>query len=894
MIDDYVCIYRLGLKMFFKIKKYLIKFCLFIITIILLSGLTLIALLKYHRIPTQEILSWQTELAFEDLKQKNQSFDLSFRSAEGMLLSLKSEQPRRYVPIYQISPWAILSVIASEDERFWTHSGFDIWSMGRAVYQNFKGKREGASTITQQLCKLWIGNQKTLTRKIKELALAIQVEQNLSKAEIITRYLNEVYFGTQAYGIEQASRTYFKKSASALNLSESALLAGIIPQPSVINPVLNLKMSIWRAKRVLRSLARLGWISEKERKEAELSFKHLKISNKYNQHQAWAPNAVDEMEKQTKAFILMAKKFKNQQSQSLTVHSSIKLVDQQIAQNNLFWGILDFAKKQGFYDTKINLSPNQIKNFQEKTCKFKHWQNSNQDFQLYVVTQKSDENKDLDAKQHFVSNAKLSLTKLCPKLPQISMDAQDQIEIKLSDEKWLKAFDPIATANPKDSDPQLGIDHWQIGDVLWVDLRQEQQAKLMQNPFPKSDFQLQGSMINIDKNHWVTTLIGSYDYAHSQFNRATQSCRPMGSLIKPFIYLYALQTPKYQLDTLLSDAPISIYDQDSNLLWKPRDHHQTQGIGVPLKEALARSLNLPTLHLTQDLGISNTQNWLKKWAFEDQPPKLNFALGSGCVRLIEMTEKFSRLSHFIQNPNQPSIPVSAQMIDRIESKSINGKTIIWEQSTKPKTQLNTQISTLELADEMLLSLINEVQIDLHHNETRNEDQLILKPESATQIDSALQAVFEIGTGQKYQSEHKKFKLAGKTGSTDLYDAWFIGYQPHQTIGIWVGNDQQKRAIGDGEGGGSVALPIVINWLKDLQKSKLMEKNDQKLNEKLNFSESISKKAFQTEQGTTQTPMPSKPSNLKKQMQDQSKHKTKIGVQKQTKHLKSLDALEGEF
>ncbi len=860
---------------------------------IVLSGITFIALLK-SRIPTQDIISWQSELAFEDLKQKKQNFDLSFRSAEGMLLSLKSEQPRRYVPIHQISPWAILSVIASEDERFWTHSGFDIWSIGRAIYQNFKGKREGASTITQQLSKLWIGNQKTLTRKIKELALAIQVEQTLSKAEIITRYLNEVYFGTQAYGIEQASRTYFKKSASALNLAESAILAGIIPQPSVINPVLNLKMSIWRAKRVLRSLARLGWISEKERKEAELSFKDLKISNKYNQHQAWAPNAVDEMEKQIKSSILMAKKFKNQQSQSLTIHSSIKLVDQQIAQTSLFWGILDFAKKQGFYDAKINLSAQQIKSFQEKNCKFKHWQNSNQDFQLYVITQKSDEKIDREAK--------LFLTKLCPKLPQISTQIsaqistspQDQIEIKLNDEKWLKAFDPIATANPKDTDPPLGIDHWQIGDLLWVDLRQDKQARLMQNPFPKSDFQLQGAMIAIDQNHWVTTLIGSYDYVSSQFNRATQSCRPMGSLIKAFIYLYALQTPKYQLDTLLSDAPISIYDQDSNLLWKPRDHHQTQGIGVSLKEALARSLNLPTLHLTQDLGISNTQNWLKKWAFEDQPPKLNFALGSGCVRLIEMTEKFSRLSHFIQHPNQAVKPVSAQMIERIESKSINGKTIIWEQSIQPKTQLNTQMTTLELADEMLLSFIHEAQTELDQNESNQEDQLILKPESATQIDSALKAVFEIGTGQKYHSESKKFELAGKTGSTDLYDAWFIGYQPHQTIGIWVGNDQQKRAIGDGEGGGTVALPIVINWLKDLQKSKLMEKNDQKLNEKLNFSESISKKAFQTEQGTTQKPMPSKPSNLKKQMQDQSKHQTKTGVQKQTKHLKSLDALEGEF
>ncbi len=177
--------------------------------------------------------------------------------------------------------------------------------------------------------------------------------------------------------------------------------------------------------------------------------------------------------------------------------------------------------------------------------------------------------------------------------------------------------------------------------------------------------------------------------------------------------------------------------------------------------------------------------------------------------------------------------------------------------------------------------------------------MMLEPKSAPQIDTALRAVFEIGTGQKYRSEAKQLMLAGKTGSTDLYDAWFIGYQPHQTMGVWIGNDLQKRAIGEGEGGGTVALPIVINWLNTMKKSVLMEKNNQNLNEKLNFSESISKKAFQEEQGKTnstegisQNPTQTKPLNPKTQMQDQSKKKT--GVQKQTKHLKSVDALEGEF
>ncbi len=783
----------------------------------------LIIFTQYSIIPKTHLQLWkENTLAFDQLKSLI-AFEREYKQDRLQIKYLDRNHQhiadqnhgRIYKRLDEISPWLLLAVTASEDERFWVHQGFDVRAILRAIYQNIKGKTEGGSTITQQLAKAWIGNEKSLSRKIRELNLAIHIEKQLSKEEILERYLNEIYFGQQAYGIEQASWTYFRKSAIDLTLAESCILAGVIPQPSYLNPIQRFQESIEKALRILYRLEQLQWISHEQRMMARsklLSLTPSNISDKLNHKEAWAPFYIDHAHK---SVIATLQTFKTPIFHFAEVELFVDLLEQSQAQEKIWFGVNHFAQKQGFFGALSLDKPENLRRICQRS--------QSQWAQVYQV-------QSINAQTQA-----LTLHDPC--------DLQKTIAI--TKPSWFKAFDPKKTHNPTEKDPLMAWeDQIKTGDLLWL-----RNGELIQNPYPSASQKIEGALISMDIEGRVSAMVGSTDYQQSQFNRAIKSCRPIGSLIKPFIYWYAFLYSDVQLDTILSDAPVTMYDASSDFLWKPNDHQKTTGQGVSIKEAISKSLNLPIVHLVQKLGISSVRSWLLELGFHELSTQFNFVLGSGCESLVNMIQLFSLFPKKLSRVEGQSVKqedqVKAKFIKKISTPLIHHKTLIYEDQ---RSLLDANDAS-DLAELMLMDLA----------EAQSKDQQNINDQKAVQnIDIALKSVLSEGTGKAFRTQAKALDLAGKTGSTDLYDAWFIGYQSNRVTGVWVGNDLQKKAIGQGEGGGSVALPIVINWLESIAYQDLWRSEK---NKKLNFSPSPSKNTIHQ---NTKKPKQSKPKVLPKQ------------------------------
>ena len=293
----------------------------------------------------------------------------------------------------------------------------------------------------------------------------------------------------------------------------------------------------------------------------------------------------------------------------------------------------------------------------------------------------------------------------------------------------------------------------------------------------------QGALIALDYHtESVSALVGSVSFEQSTFNRATQACRQLGSTIKPFIFGLALEEGM-TWSTLLSDAPISIYDRQNQLLWKPRGVAKSNGVGVTMERALARSMNLPTVHLTQKLGVKQTNRWISRFGLPEQPQDLSMALGSGCAKPLSLTQAYATIA-------RGGLTSEAHLILR---------------HLKPNGELS--ISHDHISDLWLPELL--IPWEMAQHKMRSSPR-VMSHMSAYALEEGLKSVIKKGTAKGLKN--LPIETAGKTGSTDHYDAWFAGYHSAQVITVWVGSDQNKIKLGRGEGGARTALPIWLDFV----------------------------------------------------------------------------------
>ncbi|MBW1802265.1 MAG: PBP1A family penicillin-binding protein [Deltaproteobacteria bacterium] len=561
---------------------------------------------------------WSSNLPYiGSLKEYNPPIITEIYSNEGEVIGRFWDEKRIVVTLEQIPEHLINAFIAAEDARFFKHEGVDLLSIIRAFLKNLRaGKIEqGGSTITQQVTKsLLLRNpEKTYKRKVREATLSIQIEKNFSKERILFLYLNQIYLGHGAYGVEAAARSYFNKRAIDLNLAESTLLAGLPQAPSRYSPMLHYDLAKARQKYVLERMREEGFISGAQKQEALNTTVHLN-RNEENPFDK-APYFTEHIRKYLETTYGRNMLYRG----GLRVYTTVNIEMQHAAQAALKKGLLDLDKREGYRGPEQSLSPEEIEAFRKSS----------------PAGAPNDPPADVGA---VVKGVVLDIhdEKACV---DIGIGAQTGI-LKVSDMKWARKPNPeIAYYQAKVKKPGSVL---KTGDMIQVRIKgagpepYDWELSLEQSP------EVQGALLCMEaETGRVKSMVGGRDFSTSQFNRAIQSRRQPGSAFKPIIYAAALDwgmTP----GTIIIDSPyISKMKKDDDL-WRPKNYKEKFFGPTLFRTALIKSRNVITVKILKKIGVQTAIDYAKNMGIEsDLSPDLSLALGSSGLSLLEITRAYS-------------------------------------------------------------------------------------------------------------------------------------------------------------------------------------------------------------------------------------------------------------
>jgi penicillin-binding protein 1A len=635
----------------------------------------------------------------------------------------------------EIPPNVKNAILAIEDTRFYEHVGIDPIRIAGAVFKNITtGSREGGSTLTQQLTKnLFLSKEQTIKRKVNEWLIALQIERYYTKNQIMEMYVNHIFLGANSYGIEAGAETFFGKQAKDLTLEESALLAGIPKAPGQYSPTVNMQAAKERRDLVLDQMAKNGLATQADVDRAKS--KPIVLNDAAYYQAQPRSSAFDYPVEEIRQYL--EDKYTTRVAQGgLQVYTSINAQAQEKAMEVLRAGLREYDRTRGGWrGAYSNIGDGQTVT-QQMLQNFKHPDWYSNGYKLG---------------EHYMG--------LVMKVDQGKGEAQ------------VRFGEYMATVTDKDMGwaRRSVRSEFKVGDLFHFAIKsideknRRLQVEVSQVPG------VQGALMTLNaKNGEIITMAGGYDFTLSKFNNATQAYRQTGSAFKPYIYTAAVEwgmTP----DSIVSGAPITIGN------WTPHNYDGSTSSGnVPLKIALAKSLNVPAVHLLQTVGIQTGAQMVRRFGITvPMAPYLPSALGATEVPLNQMVSAFSAF------PNK-GVRVEPHMIRKVLDRDGN---ILeeWEKTTYKVT-----------SEYVALTMV-----------------------------SMMRGVIEAGTATR--AKVLGVPLAGKTGTVnDHTDVWFLGYTPTYVTGIWMGYPGRKKPLGAGMTGGTGALPFFISFMKDFLKDKPKE------------------------------------------------------------------------
>ncbi len=539
----------------------------------------------------------------EALKDYHPSLVTSVYSADGELIGEFFVERRYLTPLSELPPHLIKAFVAAEDVRFYEHGGVDLIGIFRAMLKNIQEGEivQGGSTITQQVVKsLLLTPERTFMRKIKEAVLAHRIETSLSKNEILYLYLNQIYFGGGAYGVEAAARTYFDKHASELDLSEAALMAGLPQAPSRYSPIHHFAASRERQRHVLQRMADADFITFYEAQKALA--KPLQIAKT----KRWAPREMDyfteEVRRQAEARFGRDMLYK----EGLIIQTTLDLKAQRLAEKALDQGLRELDKRHKQYrGLHVNVPQ-------------EDWPSA-----LRVLEQ---------------SNGELEEGKVVAGLVE-EFDAKTMtISVNLGTEKALIPPSGLQWVQVSSKRAQK---IFRIGDVLRLKLDRRQEKNIWSAAL-EQDPGMEGALMSISPiTGRVICMVGGRDFQKSQFNRCTQAVRQPGSAFKPIIYAAALDKG-YTEASILIDSPISFPDHSDKGFWAPSNYDRQFWGPILLRKAIIHSRNVVTVKLLESIGVNYTIDYARQLGITSQlTPTLALALGASDVTLQELLTAYS-------------------------------------------------------------------------------------------------------------------------------------------------------------------------------------------------------------------------------------------------------------
>ncbi len=710
---------------------------------------------------------------------------------------------RRYLVPYSSMPETLVrAFISAEDDKFFEHQGVNMASILRASIANFRAGHvvQGGSTITQQVAKsLLLTPERSFVRKIKEVILAGRIEANLKKEQILFLYLNQIYLGHGAYGVEAASRTYFNKSASELSLGECAVLAGLPQAPGKYSPHLNPKKAKERQLYVLRRMYENKFISQSQMQEAAAT--PLKIHQDEDVNAKYSAYLVE----QVRRYLVDKYGEKAVYEDGLKVQVPTTPELAAAARKSVQEGLRVVDKRIGYRGPLQKLkSSEEIEKFlQEERTRLVLQKTGYElllpDGHLDALAALKQEGVTRD--QQLLKEGELYrgvVTSFDDRRKSAGvMIGAIKAELPIDGMRWARGLRDDKTGAPVRGEPGVPSQVLSKGDVILVKVNRIADAAvsvgLEQEPL------VQGALFSLDvQTGDVLAMEGGYDFAQSEFNRVTQAQRQPGSSFKPIIYAAAVEkgfTPA----SVIVDSPI-VYEDAENGKWKPTNFEEKFYGDTTFRQALIKSRNVPTIKIVQSLQVQNVIDFARRLGMNGQfPGDLSISLGSGAVSLSEMTRTYALFPRLGRRLH----PVFISRVEDRDGRLLEERKL----AAAAPAPLPAPAKPGDKESEPALGSGYPLASD--------PDQL-LDPRVAFVMTHLMKEVVNYGTGHEAKTLGRA--AAGKTGTTNDYlDAWFVGFTPSVVTGVWVGFDNQK-SIGPGETGARAALPIWLSYMKEAVKN----------------------------------------------------------------------------
>lgn len=770
----------------------------------------------------------------ESLKTVELQQPMQIYTADGKLIGEVGEQRRIPVRLENVPKRLVDAFLATEDSRFYEHHGLDPIGIGRALFVAVSngGASQGASTITQQLARnFFLTPEKTITRKAREAVLAIEIENALSKQEILELYLNKIFLGYRSYGVAAAAQTYFGKSLDELSLSEMAIIAGLPKAPSTMNPLYSPKRAEERRNVVLARMLDEKYITKDE---YDAAIKEPIVASYHGAKFDFRADYVTEMVRQE-----MVKRFgeENAYTSGYKVFTTVLSKDQDEAQKAVRNNLIDYDMRHGWRGGDQLWQKNEAAWDNERITAFL---------------------KKLPDSEPFIPAAVLNTGK---NGAELLLANGDKMTLSTNAMRWTGRANPVKT-----------------GDQIWIRKRNNGEWILGQIPAANS------ALVSLNSdNGAIEALVGGFSFEQSKFNRATQSLVQVGSSIKPFIYAAALEKG-LTLSSVLQDSPISIA-KPGQPVWNPKNSPDRYDGPMRLRVGLGQSKNMIVIRALQTAGIGFTADFLQRFGFKRDQYFASeaLALGAASFTPLEMARAYAVFDNggflidpyiiekiqdntgkdlFVANPKIACISCNDIPVIYGETKDkIDGFQNIGEVAkpdelkaakgnTNTDTEEDVQLENVPDLPELQAQggALDDGAVDLMANAKDGSSKVeyasrVISGELAFLIRSALntaiygeQGLSWKGTSWRMSKEIKqRGDIGGKTGTTNSSKvAWYAGFGANIVTTTYVGFDDNKRVLGRGESGGKTAMPAWIAYMKvalaDIPERKLdlppniMEKN----------------------------------------------------------------------
>ncbi|ANI80934.1 peptidoglycan glycosyltransferase/peptidoglycan DD-transpeptidase MrcA [Kosakonia oryzae] len=721
------------------------------------------------------------------LKDVRLQIPMQVYSADGELIAQYGEKRRIPLTLSQIPPELVKAFIATEDSRFYEHHGVDPVGIFRAAsVALFSGHAsQGASTITQQLARnFFLSPERTMMRKIKEVFLAIRIEQLLSKDEILELYLNKIYLGYRAYGVGAAAQVYFGKSVDQLTLSEMAVIAGLPKAPSTFNPLYSLDRATARRNVVLARMESEGYITEQQADQAR---SEAIDANYHAPEIAFSAPYLSEMVRQD----MVARYGDKAYEDGYRVYTTITRKVQQAAQDAVRNNVMDYDMRHGYR------GPSNV---------------------LWKIGEPAwDSKKITDSLKTLPTYGPLSPAVVTSANPQeaVAMMADGtSVSLRMDGIRWAR---PYRSDTQQGATPRKVTDAVQAGQQIWV--RQVDNAWwLAQVPDVNS------ALVSINPhNGAVLALVGGFDFNQSKFNRATQALRQVGSNIKPFLYTAAMDKG-LTLASILNDAPISRWDVGAGSDWRPKNSPDEYAGPIRLRQGLGQSKNVVMVRAMRAMGVDYAAEYLQRFGFPAQNivHTESLALGSASFTPMQVARGYSVMANggFLVDPyyitkienDQGNVLFEARPKVACADCDIP---VIYGETPKSNVLENKDMENVATSLEQQNSSVPQPQLEQANQalvqRSGGEEYAphVISTPLSFLIKSALNSnIFGEpgwqGTGWRAGRDLKRNDIGGKTGTTNSSkDAWFSGYGPGVVTSVWIGFDDHRRDLGRTTASGAI-------------------------------------------------------------------------------------------